>query len=53
MENLKTYGDAMKYQAEQAAKNKGGKGRSAPKSQPGPPPKASQPEGEKAEPKSP
>jgi hypothetical protein len=47
MEHLKTYGDAMQYQAEQAAKNRAGKGKTAPA------PKPSQPDAGKEQPKSP
>jgi outer membrane murein-binding lipoprotein Lpp len=53
MENLKTYGDAMKYQAEQAAKNRPGRGRAAAKSPPAPAPKSSEPEAAKEQPKAP
>ena len=53
MSQLKTYGDAMKYQAEQAGKNRPGKGKAAAKSQPAPAPKPSQPEAEKEQPKAP
>jgi hypothetical protein len=53
MENLKTYGDAMQYQAQQAAKNRPGRGRAAAKSPPAPAPKPSEPEAAKEQPKSP
>jgi hypothetical protein len=50
MEHLKSYGDAMKYQAEQAAKNRAAKGKvgSVPKSS-----EPSKPEPGKEQPKSP
>jgi hypothetical protein len=53
MEGLKGYGDAMKYQAEQAAKNRAAKGKAGARSQPAPPAKPSQPEAEKEKSKTP
>ena len=51
--DFKSYGEAMQYQAQEAAKKKAGRGKAPVKSQPAPAEKPSQPEAEKEQSKAP